>query len=269
MVIQYSQPDYANETHFNFDTLHAGPRLGRRLFVAIVALAALQNAFALDSSFGASQVTYVAKKSKINRLSTQKTIKKKLAALALSKKTPVSAVAPSSSSTPGTTTAPASATASAITSPLGSSAALTAWASVADFQPDFKPGGPAAGWTYAWNPTGKLGNSQAFAPLAWSNAAQAYNTTGAATTWPTGNLRITMTISCCMAAAVIRVKPNYLPIVGYTIQADDGAGLYRLSNSSIAKSDRFSSNNEDGLGVLVYLNNTLFRHRRTSAPTDW
>ena len=161
-----------------------GLGLGCRLFVAIVALAALQNAFALDSSFGASQVTYVAKKGKINSLSTKSAIKKKLAALALAKNTPASTVAPSSSSTSSTTTAPASAAAAAITSPLGSSAALSAWNQVADFQSDFKPGGPAAGWTYAWNPTGKVGNSQVFAPLTWSNVAQGYNTTGGATQLP-------------------------------------------------------------------------------------
>ena len=89
-----------------------GLGLGSRLFVVIVALAALQNAFALDSSFGASQVTYVAKKGKINSLSTQKTIKKKLAALALAKKTgqlDVAAHSTSTGSTPATSTAPASA----------------------------------------------------------------------------------------------------------------------------------------------------------------
>jgi hypothetical protein len=52
-------------------------------------------------------------------------------------------------------------------------------------------------------------------------------------------------------------KPNYLPIIGYTIQADDGGGLYRLTNSSIAKWDGVLSKNEDGLGVLTYINNSL------------
>ena len=60
-------------------------------------------------------------------------------------------------------------------------------------------------------------------------------------------------------------KPNYLPIVGYTIQPDDGAGLYRLSDSSIAKADKIKSKNEDDLGVLVYLNNTQFPPAKIAA----
>src|SRR6185295_2787760 len=39
------------------------------------------------------------------------------------------------------------------------------WASVGGYGADFQTGGPADGWTYAWNPTGKLGNSSAFTPL--------------------------------------------------------------------------------------------------------
>jgi hypothetical protein len=133
-----------------------------------------------------------------------------------------------------------------------------AWTSVADYQADFKPGGPAAGWTYAWNPTGKVGNSQAFAALAWSNIAQAYNTTGAATRLPANNKTHNDDYLVLHASGGHPGKPNYLPIVGYTIQPDDGAGAYRLSDSLIAKWDSVLSKNEDGLGVLVYLNNTQF-----------
>ena len=138
----------------------------------------------------------------------------------------------------------------------GSSA--TAWTTVADYQSDFKPGGPAAGWKYAWNPTGTLGNSQAFASLAWSNVAGAYNTTGAATRLPSGNQTHNDDYLVLFGNGGHPGKPNYLPIIGYTIQPDDGAGPYRLFDSSIAKWDSVLSNNEDGLGVLVYLNNTQF-----------
>ncbi len=48
-----------------------------------------------------------------------------------------------------------------------------------------------------------------------------------------------------------------MPIAGYTIQADDGAGLYRLSESSIQKSNSTLATKEDGLQVLVYINDTL------------
>ena len=52
-------------------------------------------------------------------------------------------------------------------------------------------------------------------------------------------------------------QPGYLPVVGYTIQADDGEGSYRISDSSIQKTDGIKSKKEDGLGVLVYVNDTL------------
>jgi hypothetical protein len=58
-----------------------------------------------------------------------------------------------------------------------------------------------------------------------------------------------------------------MPIVGYTIQADDGAGLYRLVDSAIQKTDGTTSSKEDGLGVLVYLNNTLLG-AETSVSTN-
>ena len=75
--------------------------------------------------------------------------------------------------------------------------------------------------------------------------------------WPTGSLRHNDDYLMLHGSGGHPGQPIHLPIVGYTIQVDDGAGLYRLSNSSIAKSDGVSSYNEDGLRVLVYLNNTL------------
>jgi hypothetical protein len=148
---------------------------------------------------------------------------------------------------------------------VGSSSSITAWAQVADFQSDYQPGGPAAGWTYAWNPNGKLGNSLGFAPLKWSNAAQAYNTTGAATMLPAKKKTHNDDYLTLNLGGGHPGKPNYMPVIGYTIQADDGTGLYRLTNSSIAKSDGILSKNEDGLGVYVYLNNTLLTPSKTIA----
>lgn len=141
--------------------------------------------------------------------------------------------------------------------PTGSAAEATAWIPVADYQSDFHPGGPAAGWKYAWNPTGKRGDSRAFTPLIWSDVAQGYNTTGAATRLPGKKKTHSDDNLVLTAAGGHPGQPSYVPIVGYTIQNEDGAGEYRLAETSIAKSDGILSKKEDGLGVLVYLNNTL------------
>lgn len=130
------------------------------------------------------------------------------------------------------------------------------WSLASDFRDEFQPNGPAMGWTYAWNPTGKLGNASAFAPLAWSDSAQAYNTTGAATTVPGSKTHNDDYLQLGDGWGHPG-KPKYMPIVGYTIQEEDGAGDYRIVESAIQKGDSTSSKGEDGLGVLVYLNNTL------------
>src|SRR5262249_41737244 len=59
-----------------------------------------------------------------------------------------------------------------------------AWFSVGNSKNDSKPGAPATGWKYTWDPKGKLGKSANYAPLVWSDAAQAYNTTGGPTMVP-------------------------------------------------------------------------------------
>lgn len=141
--------------------------------------------------------------------------------------------------------------------PTGSAAEATAWIPIADYQSDFRADGPANGWKYAWNPTGKRGNSQAFAPLTWSDVAQGYNTTGAATRSPGKKKKHNDDNLVLTATGGHPGQPSYLPIVGYTIQAEDGAGEYRLVDTSIAKGDGILSKKEDGLGVFVYLNNTL------------
>jgi len=129
------------------------------------------------------------------------------------------------------------------------------WMQVSDFRSDFQSGAPAAGWKYAWNPTGKLGNSATFAPLVWSNSAQTYNTTGGANMAP-GSKTHNDDYLHLTADGGHPGKPKYFPIVGYTIQGDDGAGEYRLVDSSIRKNDNVTSSKEDGLQVRVYVNNT-------------
>jgi hypothetical protein len=132
------------------------------------------------------------------------------------------------------------------------------WTPVADYQTGFQSGTPAGGWTYAWNPTGKLGNSNGFSPLKWSTAAQGYNTIGDLAT--SGKKKKKKKASgsdtpFLQASGGHPGKSNLLPIVGYTVQPDDGAGLYRLIDSSIAKTDGIQSKKEDGLGVFVHVNN--------------
>jgi len=138
------------------------------------------------------------------------------------------------------------------------------WSLVSDFRDDFQGGGPAGGWTYAWNPTGEKGNASQYSSLLWSESAQVYNTTGAATMVPDS---ATHNDDYLQLAATWGHpgKPNYMPIVGYTIQDEDGAGIYRLIDSAIQKVDGTSSKGEDGLGVLVYLNNTLLGSAATVA----
>jgi hypothetical protein len=127
------------------------------------------------------------------------------------------------------------------------------WISVGDFKDDFRTGSPAEGWTYAWNPDGHVGNPSNFEALQWSDVAQAYNTTGAATMAP-GSRTHTDDYLALSAAVGHPGQPGYMPIVGYTIQDEDGAGFYRIADSAIQKADGNISASEDGLRVRVYLN---------------
>jgi hypothetical protein len=143
----------------------------------------------------------------------------------------------------------------------------TDWLTISDYKDDFQPNGPAAGWTYAWNSNGQVGNSAVFTPLQWSDSANAYNTTGGATTSPTKSTTHNDDYLQIAAAWGHPGKPKYMPVAGYTIQEEDGEGLYRLIDSSISKMDGTKSSKEDGLGILVYLNNTLMG-TSTSVLTD-
>jgi hypothetical protein len=130
------------------------------------------------------------------------------------------------------------------------------WTPISDYQSDFQTGAPAQGWKYAWDPKGKLGKSSAYASLVWSDAAQAYNTTSTATTVPNPKTHKEDFLSLTSEGGHPG-QSKYMPIAGYTIQFDDGAGLYRLADSSIQKCDGTLATKEDGLQVLVYVNDTL------------
>jgi MYXO-CTERM domain-containing protein len=131
------------------------------------------------------------------------------------------------------------------------------WTSVSSFVGDFQAGGPAQGWNYLWNPTGKTGNASALTPLKWSSAAGAYNTTGGATqVWTSGKGHTDDYLNLS-ATGGHPGQAGYNVIASYTIQTDDGAGLYRLSNGAVAKADSTVSPGEDGLNLMVYVNNAL------------
>jgi PEP-CTERM motif len=140
------------------------------------------------------------------------------------------------------------------------------WVSFRGYRDEFQSGGPADGWTYAWNPTGKLGNAAGYSSLLWSDSAQTYNTTGGATMTP-GKKSHDDDYLQLGEVWGHPGKPGYMPIVGYTVQEEDGDGLYRLVESSIQKTDGTDSKGEDGLGVLVYVNDTLIG-TETSVSTN-
>ena len=129
------------------------------------------------------------------------------------------------------------------------------WVSVGNFQSDFQTGAPTAGWKYAWDPKGKVGKSSAYVPLLWSEAAQAYNTTGGATTVPNPKSHNDDYLSLA-AGSGHPGQSKYLPMAGYTIQQDDGVGYYRLTDTSIQLAGTPTDKKDDGLSVLVYVNDT-------------
>jgi hypothetical protein len=129
------------------------------------------------------------------------------------------------------------------------------WVSVGNFQNDFQAGTPAAGWKYAWDPKGKIGKSANYASLVWSDAAQAYNTTGGATMAP--NPKSHNDDFLQIGAGLGHPgQSKYVPMAGYTIQQDDGLGFYRLADTSIELIGTPTGKKDDGLSVLVYINDT-------------
>ena len=128
------------------------------------------------------------------------------------------------------------------------------WQAVAGFREDFRTGGPNAGWKYQWSPSGKLGDASKYTDLRWSAVAGAYNTTGAATASYNGNARGEDYLSLGLDSGHPG-RAGYYTIAGYTLQTEDGAGLYRLSGGTIAKGDAVKSGDEDGLELLVFVNN--------------
>jgi hypothetical protein len=130
------------------------------------------------------------------------------------------------------------------------------WVGVSDFQSDFQGGAPDLGWKYAWNPKGKVGKSADYVPLLWSDSAQTYNTTGGATMAPNPKGHEDDYLSLTVGGGHPGDK-KYMPMAGYTIQQDDGAGFYRLTDTSIQLSNSSLLPKEDGVQVLVYVNDTL------------
>jgi hypothetical protein len=148
------------------------------------------------------------------------------------------------------------------------------WATLSDYKSAFQSGSPAAGWHYDWNPTGKLGNSAAFSPLYWSNTDQVYNTTGGATrayiTSSHGNGTSHNDDYLSLSSTGGHPgRPGYLAIVGYTVQSYDGAGSYQIANSSISKNDSVVSSGEDGLQVLIYVNNKELGSQQVLTNGQW
>jgi hypothetical protein len=150
-----------------------------------------------------------------------------------------------------------------VNSPLANSSSVSnslgytaEWTTIGDYRDDFQTGTPAQGWRYAWDPKGKLGKSAAYAPLYWSNSAQAYNTTGSLTTAPGSKTHHDDFLSLT-AFGGHPGQSKYLPMVGYTIQQADGAGFYQLTDSSIQKANSSLLTKEDGLQVLIYVNDTF------------
>ena len=136
---------------------------------------------------------------------------------------------------------------------------------IANFQDDFQPGAPATGWKYAWDPKGKVGQQSAYLPLVWSNSAQGYNTTGGATTVP--NPKAHSDDFLVLAGDGGHPgQSKYMPMAGYTIQADDGAGFYRLTDTSIQLANGVPQPKDDGLQVLVYVNDTLIGSPQSVLP---
>lgn len=129
------------------------------------------------------------------------------------------------------------------------------WIAVAGFRGDFQSGGPAAGWKYQWSASGKLGDASKYANLKWSSAAGAYNTTGGATTVWNGKTHNDDYLTLGLDGGHPG-RAGYYTIAGYTIQAEDGAGSYRLNAGLISKADGVKTGDEDGLELLVYVNNT-------------
>jgi hypothetical protein len=141
------------------------------------------------------------------------------------------------------------------------------WTSIGSHSADYQTGTPAAGWKYLWAAAGKNGNSATYQPLQWSSVAGAYNTTGGATPVRSGDQWHVDDYVTMGASGGHPGLPTYNIISAYTIQADDGAGFYRLANSSIQKSDSIVSAGEDGLALSVFVNDKLIGSSM-SVPTS-
>jgi hypothetical protein len=139
------------------------------------------------------------------------------------------------------------------------------WNRVSDYRDDLQGGMPADGWRYAWNPTATLGDSTKFVDLKWSELEGVYNTTGGATTVPEKYKKKRKWYTTTHPDDYLHLQldgeghpgnPGFMPVIGYTIQEEDGDGLYRITESMISKIDGIASKYEDGLQLQVYVNDT-------------
>ncbi len=142
------------------------------------------------------------------------------------------------------------------------------WISISGYQSNFQGGAPADGWTYAWNPKGKVGKSSGYVSLQWSEAEQVYNTTGGITQAPGPKSHNDDYLNLAFYSGHPGNK-KYLPMVGYTIQTDDGAGYYRIADSLIYMPNYSLIPKEDGLGVLVYVNDRQIGPSQGVSENGW
>lgn len=122
---------------------------------------------------------------------------------------------------------------------------------------------PNAGWKYLWNKKGPIGNPAYYEPLLW-NTAKGYNVHGRPNLPgpdPGAYVHLEQTGGHPgRGAAQIASKIDYYAIAAYTIQEADGAGFYRITDSSI-------TTNGSGLRVVVHVNDQPLLLTR-SVPKD-
>jgi hypothetical protein len=97
--------------------------------------------------------------------------------------------------------------------------------------------------------------------LWWSPSAGVYNTTGLATQEYNGKSHNDDYLMLGDGWGHPG-RSKYFTIAGYTIQPEDGDGVYRLVNSSIMK-DATKTKGEDGLDLWVYLNDSKLGSMQT------
>jgi hypothetical protein len=129
---------------------------------------------------------------------------------------------------------------------------------VANYQGDFTANTPKTGWSYLWNPQGKmLGNSANYSPLAYDSTNSDYETLSTGSTGVGGSLSANSTgVKLGQTAAQASDGLSHYVILAYTFTAGqiaaDGSNL-------VFHTYNFSVPNDPTLGPLdvqIYKNNT-------------